>query len=249
VRSYLIDFNEFSRIGYKEAQKHEVDGWNAAKAGMDTGRNANHLINAGADIADHMKRTKDGKSDDLVDIILTQAAYDALFSDAMTKIHKAETAVNHVIDLVAARLANDEAKFTEMIDRLPELDDGTKVARSEKDGLVYTLDGVAVEPEIAALVPFTGHEASLEAVLDQEQAVAEFRAIQKHAIADQHRLGEIREEMADKPSGDRLEELRAEVVTIQENSEQIVQREFAQDTVPQSRQSYLMQPPFRLCKS
>ncbi|MEP5730202.1 MAG: hypothetical protein ABJL67_12635 [Sulfitobacter sp.] len=235
MRSYLTDFNDFSRLGYVAERQHEVDGWNAAQAGMDTGRNANHMAQADVDTPTNPKRKNSDKPNDLVDFILTQAAYDALFSDTMTKIHEAETAVDHVLDLVTIRLTQDEAILDEMIDRLPVLDDGTKVAKSEKDGLVYTLDGVTVDPDVAALVPFTGHEASLETILQQEKAITEFRAIQDQAIADQHRLGEIREEMADKPSGDRLEELRAEVVTIQENSEQIAQREFAQDTATPER--------------
>ena len=215
MRSYLADFNRESGADAADLA--------AAMAGYENGRNRRFLNYTDSDYI-FANRNKE-KSDDLVDFILTQNVdYDALFENAMSKVRGAEEAVDKVLDIVAARFEKSSAKLDEMIDRLPTLEDGTKVARSDKDGQVYTLDGKRIAPEDAASVQFKGHEDSLENINKQKAQVNADMDVLNTARSDEVRLGEIREEMTgdDKPSADRVRELSEEADEIKSRAETII---------------------------
>ncbi len=197
MRSYLADFNRESGADAADLA--------AAMAGYENGRNRRFLDQLSSD---HIvsNRGKE-KYDYLVDFILTQNVdYEALFENAMNTVRDAEDVVDRALEIAAARYAESKAKLDEMIDRLPSLEDGRRVARSDKDGQVYTMDGKRVDPDVAASIQFKGHEDSLETIAKQKDTTnTDFETL-NHVRNDELRLGEIREQLADKPDADRVRE-------------------------------------------
>ena len=213
MRSYLADFN-------KESGADAAD-LAAAMAGYENGRNRRFLNYTDSNYT-FANRSKE-KSDDLVDFILTQNVdYDALFEDAMSNVRDAEDVVDRALEIATARYAESQAKLDEMIDRLPSLEDGRKVARSDKDGQVYTLDGQLVDQDTAATIQFKGHEDSLEVIQQQEDTTDTDFEILGRVRQDEARMGEIREHLADKPDADRVRELSEEANEIKERNLQTI---------------------------
>ena len=212
MRSYISDFN--AKFGI-ETDKFDLA---LAQAGVSNGRNERFL---------NMLENGDGFSgkgksmnSDLVDIILTQSPeYPALYKNTMQRVRDAEDAVDRVIVIATERFNISQAALDVMISRAAELPDGTKVARSEKDGLVYTLDGMLIDQDEVAQIEWTGREDSLEDIqAAQDRVEADFEVL-TGARQDEVRLGEIREEMEIEPDADRVKDLGEEAEAIQKRNE------------------------------
>lgn len=218
MRYYSIDFNRESGA--------EMDRFDlaAAHAGVSNGRNARYLnkLDTGHSVSGKGK----SKDSDLVDFILTQNVdYEALFADTMNKVRDAEDVIDRALEIAEARYAESKAKLEEMTSRLPTLEDGTKIARSDKDGQIYTLDGKLVDPDVAGTIQFKGHKDSLETIQKQQDRTnTDFETL-NGVRKDQLRLGEIREEMTDddKPSANRVRELGEETSEIKERNTKIIE--------------------------
>ncbi|CAN0553248.1 unnamed protein product, partial [Ectocarpus sp. 8 AP-2014] len=112
----------------------------AALVGVSNGRNHGVLERVDTDLI--RAGSDKNKKSDLVDYILTQnPEYAAIFENTMQHVREAETAVDRVLEIAAARFKTSQAKFDDLMNKAAELPDGDKIARSEKDGLVYTFDG------------------------------------------------------------------------------------------------------------
>jgi hypothetical protein len=218
MRSYLADFNDRSRDLAGERQAMELDGLNAARSGFDNGRNAGQLAALGSDALPINKRAKDAGSDAL-DIILTTIPYNELLSRAYSRLGEAESAVEDLITLATERFGAEQARLDDLEAQAATLPDGTKVARSE-DGHIYTIEsGRRISDEEAATIIWRGDEPDLEAIrAQQERADTAFDVLDR-ARAREIRLGDIREELSEQPSRERLHELEDEIEGIQAATE------------------------------
>ncbi|MEW7006740.1 hypothetical protein [Lentilitoribacter sp. EG35] len=211
MRSYIADFNIKSAA---EVDKFDLA---SAQAGVSNGRNERFLnvLETGSGISSK------GKKSDLTDIILNQNIdYAALYEKTMQTVRDAEDAVERAMQMATSRYAYSQAALDEAIGRAAELSDGTLVARSEKDGLVYTLDGALVDQDEAAQIEWTGRERSLEYIQSAQDRADTDLGILTKIRQDEARLGEIREEMDSEPEPDRVKGLEEEAETIQERNEQ-----------------------------
>ncbi len=139
----------------------------------------------------------------------------------MSSVRDAEDAVERVMDMATSRYAQSQSKLDQMLERTAELPDGAKVARSDKDELVYTLDGVVVDQDEAAQIKWTGREPSFEDLQAAEDRANADYEILTGARQDVVRLGEIREEMESNPEADRVKDLQEEAEAIENQNTEI----------------------------
>ncbi|EDQ34539.1 hypothetical protein HPDFL43_00040 [Hoeflea phototrophica DFL-43] len=210
MRSYLADFNDRSRDLAGERQAIELDGLNAARSGFDNGRNASQLAALGSDALPINKRGKDAGSDAL-DIILTTVSYEELLSRTYGRLGEAEAAVEDLITLATERFEAEQARLDELEAQAAQLPDGTRVARAE-DGHIYAIEsGRRISDEDAATIIWRGDEPDLETIRAQEERTDAALDVLDRARTNEIRLGDIREELSDQPSRERVHELEDEI--------------------------------------
>lgn len=237
MRSCLADFNVQS--GAEAERKRELDSLHDARAGVSNGRNSHHLVALGSDLIPANRRGKGSGSDDVVDIVLVQQAYEAFISDTLHTVRGAEDAVERVLDVVAARLSAAEERLDALVDAAAVLPDGTRIARSEKDGQIYTLDGLPIDPYRAEEIVWAGKEPSFEEIDAARDQISDLQDIADRANDDMHRLGEIREELDDQPPEDRVRTLSDEAGDIMErNAEALNVLENSNSSAPSAQSDF-----------
>lgn len=210
MRSFLADFNARSAQFSNERQAVELDDLNAARSGFNNGTNASQLAALGSDALPINKRDKDASSDAL-DIILSTISYDELLSRTYGRLGEAETAVDALITLATERFEAEQATLDDLVAQAAQLPDGTRVARSQ-DGDVYVVEsGRRLTDEEASTILWRGNEPDLETIRAQQERTVAARNVLDRARGNEILLGDIREELSEQPSRERLHELEDEI--------------------------------------
>ena len=146
-----------------QTERDRID-LNHEQAGDDTGRIKRFLVEGASGYAadtEEKKARREYRS--LLDMLLMEDPhYAALYSRVADKLDRAQSAVDKAMIDIDRRLETSGQALQRMRENAGELEDGTKVFRSDKDGHIYTEDGQRLSDEQARNVDIPDGAASLE---------------------------------------------------------------------------------------
>lgn len=224
VKSYLSLFNDQSRIDATDLA--------AALSGVSNGRNQRFLNVHDSD----MSPTGRGKSksDGITDIILAQIPLEQYRAETIERLRGVQNTVDKALEIATSRFNQNAAKLSELEAMAAELPDGTKVAQ-DKHGNLRTLDGVLVDPELAAQVEIGPHHPSFETIDAQRERTDQAHDVLTQIRQDELTLGEYVDEIQNgNPSRKRLDDINDSINEIQERNEAIINQN-VEVTVAMSR--------------
>ncbi len=133
-------------------------------AGRETGRIKRFLSGDSVDYyGESEKKKSEREFRTLLEILLAEDPnYAALYTRVSEKLDKARQAADQALIDINLHLEDSERKLQMMRDQAAELEDGTKVFRSENGESVYTKEGERLDNDKAQDIRFSGDEPSWE---------------------------------------------------------------------------------------
>jgi hypothetical protein len=209
MKSYLSYFNDQSRIDAADLA--------AALAGVSNGRNQRFLNVHDSDMS-HTGRGK-SKSDGMTDIILAQIPLEQYRAETIERLRGVQNTVDKALEIATLRFDQNAAKLEGLEAMAAELPDGTKVAQ-DKNGNLRTLDGVLVDPELAAQVEIGPHNPSFESINEQRKRTDQSQNVLMQIRQDELTLGEYVEEIQNgNLSRERVDEINEKINDIENRAD------------------------------
>ncbi len=215
---YPDDFEFITAMQNAKARAEDLDRFNRAQAGLETGDGNRHNNKDKDKALIAGRRSSDLTQLTALDRALEDPAYAQAYWELVDTLNKYESATSAVISQEQADIAEMEADAG----RLP---DGTIVFK-DGNGDVFTADGKRIDPDTAAGVRWPKNAPSWEEYQQRKKELEELRRYQIDVI------GRVRDRINDPenpPSKDDLERWREE---LQKKAPQILRREV--DSAPES---------------
>lgn len=203
-----MDYTEIFERAVKERQRDQalVD-LDHETAGVDVGRIARHLgsennprnIKSKQERADKQFRT-------MLDLLLLDAEYRALYEDALKRLGDLENATQRAIEKAEQEITQAQQDLQDILDRAPTLD-GVRVFKDE-DGNVWTEHGARVKDQDAERIEWRGDEPSHEEFLAGNSNLEQKILAHKELLEYQTDvLGAAREKLTDENNPLKKDEL------------------------------------------
>jgi len=190
------------------AKKHEdFADLQDEMAGRITGKNARFLSakersrRAGQN-ADHKENFSK------LQIMLADAAYRAAYTQTMSDLSGAESAVYDALIDAADQVNQAQSDLDDTVAGAQTLPDGTKVFRND-DGSVYTADGRKLDDDVAATIDWKDGAPSWEDVQTKQRALEDAKQRHTKLAGYDAELARIRKHMEDEANPPTQEEIDA----------------------------------------
>lgn len=222
---YTEAFNAKSDEAREKRKAQDLEDLDHESAGVDVGRIARHLgsennprnIKSKQERADKQFRT-------MLDLLLLDAEYRALYEDALNRLGDLENATQRAIEKAEQEITQAQQGLQDILDRAPVLD-GVRVFK-DKDGNVWTEHGAQVKDQDVERIEWRGDEPSHEEFMAGTSNLEQ--KIQAHKELLEYQtdvLGSARGKLTDPNNPLKKDELSGFIRNIEDSAPTLVQAE------------------------
>lgn len=234
-------------LGAAEKQQRDFDDLQNEPSGADTGRIARFLPEAQRGKGSDEKKAKDRAFRDLLDKLLLDPEYRALYEELGTRLRNAEMEADNAIASMRLALAQANKKISEMEAKAGR-DPNGQIVFSYADGRVVNADGEDLPPEIAEGIVWPDGAPSAEAyfAVKQRRDDIETRLGELNVYRNDV-LGSIRNDYDNRENPMTKDDFEAALQRISNESNRVLSKDVTEPAVveasPPARVSAMALPP------
>lgn len=211
VDRYTEEFNTITEFANEKRKAQDLEDLNHERVGADVGRISRFLGSDAHNIINGER--KDRKGIDPLELALLSAEYMQAFENADLGIRGAQQKGDKVRAKLDEAIEQLQREIDETLEDAVTMPDGRKAFMNEH-GEAFTEDGERVDQAIVDGIDWAGRP-SLEKREDQLRRMAKLHELSGQEQRLSFRLGELHNELHDdKPSQDRVDEIRKEADAI-----------------------------------
>lgn len=223
-------FNVITEIANEKRRTQDLEDLNNERSGAETGRIQRFLTGGNGSTTQQTKKEKEAAQfRTMLDILMQDQEYAALYNDTFTMLENAEDATERALIKAEHALEQVQEDHGQLMDKAAELPNGAKVFR-DAEGNVWTADGKQLRGDDLNTIQWQGNEPSYKDYLDSKdkldnanKSVFDLRQYQVDV------LGRIRDDMSDPDNPPSADDMKRYQGQMKNSMPPAVKRELSDD--------------------